>query len=66
MVQMPDAKLRKTLRNSDAQVMSVMCECLYNVIIGNVKVQIKNLKRFVNVLKIVLQKKTSQNNVLCY
>ena len=44
MVQMPDAKLRKFLRNSDAQVISVLCECLYNVINGNDKVQ-KKLKR---------------------
>ena len=59
MVQLSEAEIRKYIRTSDKKVISVLCECLHNVIRGNVKVRIDNLQQYENIFRIVLRKRTS-------
>ena len=59
MVQLSEAELRKYICTSDQKVISVLCECLQNVIRGNVKVRIDNLQQYENMFRIVLRIRTS-------
>ena len=59
MVQLSRAEIRKYIRTSHKKVTSVLCECLHNVIRGNVKVQIHNQKQLENIFWIGFRKRTS-------
>ena len=59
MVQLSEAELRKYIRTLGKKVISVLCECLHNVIRGSVKVRIDNLQQYENIFRIVLRKRTS-------
>ena len=59
MLLLSDPELRIFLRNSDDNIVLVLCECFYNVIRGHVKVQINNLEQYENVIKTVLRKNVS-------
>ena len=45
MAQLLDAELQILIRNSDEQVISVLCESLHNVIKVNNEIQTKNMKK---------------------
>ena len=60
MVQLNSSQLRIFTRKSSLiQVISVVCECLLNVVNGNVPVSIPNLNQFEETYKILINLKTS-------
>ena len=60
MVQLNPSQLRSFIRkSSNTQVISVVCECLVNVVNGNVPVSIPNLNNFEETYKILINPKTS-------
>ena len=59
MVPLSAPELRKYLRGAKDYVFMVLCECLYNVVQGNVDVKIKNIEKYENVCKLILKKNTS-------
>ena len=59
MVLLSDPEMRKFLRTSDDNIVLVLCECFYNVIRGQVKVQINDLEQYENVIKTILRKNVS-------
>ena len=52
-------ELRKYLCGAKDDVFLVLCECLYNVVKGNVDVKIKNIEKYENVCKLILKRNTS-------
>ena len=59
MVPLSAPELRKYLCGAKDDVFMVLCECLYNVVKGNIDVKIKNIEKFENVCKLILKKNTS-------
>ena len=61
MVQLNPTQLRGFIRKktSNSQIISVVCECLLNVVNGNVPVSIPNLNKFETAYKILINPKTS-------
>ena len=59
MVPLSAPELGKYLRGAKDDVFMVLCECLYNVVKGNVDVKIKNIEKYENVCKLILKKNTS-------
>ena len=60
MVQLNSSQIRIFTRKSSLiQVISVVCECLLNVVNGNVPVSIPNLNQFEETYKILINLKTS-------
>ena len=47
------------LKSSNTQVISVVCECLFNAVNGNVPVSIPNPNKFEETYKILINPKTS-------
>ena len=61
MVQLNPTQLRGFIRKktSNSQIISVVCECLLNVVNGNVPVSIPNLNKFETAYTILINPKTS-------
>ena len=62
MVLLSDPELRNLLRTSDAIVVLVVCECLYNVVIGHMKIRNNNLEQYENMFKTFHRKTVSVEN----
>ena len=45
MVPLQPKNLKKYLRNCDSDVILVLCECLHNVLLGHVRVKVRDDKR---------------------
>ena len=60
MAQSNPIQLQRFIRkSSNIQVISVVCECLLNVVKGNVPVSIPNFNNFEEAYKILINRKTS-------
>ena len=46
MVHLQPKKLRKYLGNCDSDVILALCECLYNVLLGHVRVKVRDLEKY--------------------
>ena len=69
MLQLNPTQLRGFIRKktSNSQVISVVCECLLNVVNGIVPVSIPNLNKFERACKILISPKTKhEKNELLY
>ena len=68
MVQLNPSQLRSFIRKSSStQVKSVICECLLNVVNGNVPITISTPNNFEETYKILINPKTSlEKNQLLY
>ena len=62
MVLLSDPELRNLLLTFEAIVVLVVCECLYNFIVGHMKIHIDNLEQYENMFKTVLHKTFSVEN----
>ena len=59
MVQLNPSQLRSFIRKTtNPQVISVICECLLNVVNGNVSVNIPNIENFEVAYKLLISRKT--------
>ena len=59
-LQLNPSQLRNFIRkSSNTQVISVVCECLFNAVNGNVPVSIPNPNKFEETYKILINPKTS-------
>ena len=61
MVHLQPKKLRKYLRNCDSDVILVLCECLHNVLLGHVRVKVRDLEKNRHIFESVLKKKSSMD-----
>ena len=61
MVHLQPKKLRKYLRNCDSDVILVLCECLHNVLLGYVRVKVRDLEKYRHIFESVLKKKSSMD-----
>ena len=61
MVHFQPKKLRKYLRNCDSDVILVLCECLHNVLLGHVRVKLRDLEKYRHKFERVLKKKSSMD-----
>ena len=52
-------KLRKSLRSCDSDAILVLCECLHNVLLGQVRVKARDLEKYRHIFEGVLKKKSS-------
>ena len=59
MVHLQPKQLRKYLRRCDSNVILVLCECLYNVLLGHVRVKVRDLENYRNINEGVVKKKSS-------
>ena len=46
------------MRNCDSDVILVYCECLHNVLLGNVRLTVRDLEKNRHILESVLNKKS--------
>ena len=60
MVHLQPKQLRKYLRSCDSDIILVLCECLHNVLLGHVRVRVRDLDNYRN-LKGVLRKNSSND-----
>ena len=58
MVHLQPEQLRKYLRSCDSDVILVLCECLHNVLLGLVRVRMRDLENYRHIFEEV-HKKTS-------
>ena len=61
MVHLQRKQLRKYLRNCDSDVILVLCECLHNVLLGHVRVKVRELEKYRPIFESVLKKKSSKD-----
>ena len=60
MVQLNPSQLRSFIRKtSNRNVISVICECLLNVVNGNVRVNIPNIHNFEEIYKLLINPETN-------
>ena len=59
MVHLQTKQLRKYLRSCDSDVILVLCECLHNVLLGHVRVNVRDLENFRLIFEGVLKKNSS-------
>ena len=45
MVHLQPKQLRKHVRSCDSGVLLVLCECLHNVLLGQVRVEVRDLEK---------------------
>ena len=65
MVQLkPDQLIRLSRKNSNREIITLICEFLLNVVNGNVPVKIANIERFETAYKYFITPKTSVVNHL--
>ena len=56
MVHLQPKQLRKYLRSFDSDVELVLFECLHNVLLGNVRVNVRDLENYRHIFEGVLKK----------
>ena len=56
MANLESKQLKKYLRNSDRDVILVLCECLHNVLLGHVRVKVRDLEKHRHIFESVLKK----------
>ena len=62
MVQLNPSQLRSFIRKtSNRNVISVICECLLNVVNGNVRVNVPNIHNFEEILKLLMKLQTKRD-----
>ena len=49
MVHLQPKQLRKDLRNCDSDVILVLCECLHNVLLGHVRVKLRDFEKYTHI-----------------
>ena len=59
MVHLQPKQLRKSLRSCDSDVILVLCECLQNVLLVQVRVKVRNLEKYRQIFEGVLKIKSS-------
>ena len=59
MVHLQPKQLRKDLRSCDTDVILVLCECLHNVLLGHIRVKVRDLENYRNIFEDVLKKNLS-------
>ena len=59
MVDLQPKQLRNYLRSCDSDVILVLCECLHNVLLGHVRVKIRDFEKYRHMFEGVLKKKSS-------
>ena len=59
MVHLQPKQLKKFLRSCDSDAILVLCECLHNVLLGHVRVKVRDLENYRHMFKGVLKKKSS-------
>ena len=59
MVHLQPNQLRKYLRSYDSDVILVLCECLHNVLLGHVRVKVRDLENHKHIFGGVLKKNSS-------
>ena len=61
MVHLQPKQLRKYLRSCDNDAILVLSECLHNVLLGHVRVKVRDLENYRNIFEGVLKKKSSRD-----
>ena len=61
MVHLQPKKLRKNLRDCDSDVILILCECLHNVMLGHVRVKVRDLEKYRHIFQSVLKKMSSMD-----
>ena len=61
MVLLQPKQLRKYLRSCDSDAILVLCECLHNVLLGHVRVKVRDLENYRQIFEGVLKKKSSMD-----
>ena len=46
MVHLQPKQLRKYVRSCDSDVIMVLCECLHNVLLGHVRVKVRDIEKY--------------------
>ena len=59
MVHLQPQQLRKFLRSCDSDVILVFCEYLHNVLLGHVRVKVRDLENYIHIFQGVLKKNSS-------
>ena len=59
MVHLQAKQLRKYLRSCDSDATLVLCECLHNVLVGHVRVKVRDLENYRHLFEGVLKKNSS-------
>ena len=59
MVHLQPKQLRKCLRNCDGDAILVLFECLHNVLLGHVRVKVRDLENYRHIFEGVLKKNSS-------
>ena len=59
MVHLQPNQLRKYLRSCDSDVILVLCECLHNVLLGHVRLKVRDLENYRHIFEGVLKKNSS-------
>ena len=61
MVHLQPKQLRKYVRNCESDLILVSCECLHNVLLGHIRVKIRDLEKYRDKIESVLKKKSSMD-----
>ena len=56
MVHLQPKQLRKYLRSCDSDAILVLCECLHSVLLGHVRVKVRDLENYRHILKAISKK----------
>ena len=59
MVHLQPKQLRKYLRSYDSDVLLVLCDCLHNVLLGHVRVKVRDLENYRPLFEGVLKRNSS-------
>ena len=59
MVRLQPKQLRKYFRSCDSDVILVLCECIHNVLLGHVRVKVRDLEDNRHIIEGVLKKNSS-------
>ena len=62
MMHLQPKQFGKYLRNYDSDAILVLCECLHNVLLGHVRVNIRDLENYRHIFEGVLKKKNQRIN----
>ena len=61
MVLLQPKQLRKYLRSCYSDAILVLCECLHNVLLGHIRVKVRDLENHRHIYEGVLKKKSSMD-----
>ena len=63
MVYLQPKQLRKYLRSCDSDVILVLFECRHNVLLGHVRLKVRDLEKYRHIFESVLKKKSSMDEL---